>query len=264
MKLDQYFTPAWAAELLVARHFGDLTAGDTVMEPSCGDGRFLMAIPEHVDAFGIDLDPAAAAQAQANSGRQVLVGDVMTINWPRQPTAVIGNPPFQSALVMDLLDRCRQELEFGGRVGFILPVYMFQTAGTVMNLNRCWSISQELIPRNLFDRLTKPLLFATLTKEREPALEGFFLYRERHAIDVLRKHFREMFCGNGARASVWRDTVAAALQICGGQATLQQIYSVVEDNRPTDNKFWRQRIRETAGRHFVRVRPGEFKLPEAA
>lgn len=264
MKLDQFFTPAWAAEMLVARHFGDLTAGDTVLEPTCGDGRFLMAIPEHVDAFGIDLDPAAAAHAVANSGRQVVVGDVRTIGWPRRPTAVVGNPPFQSRMVMDLLDRCRQEMELGGRVGFILPAYMFQTAGTVMGLNKWWSISQELIPRNLFDRLEKPLLFATMTKEREPTLEGFFLYQERHALDTLRKQFRQMFIGNGSRPSVWRETVAAAIQICGGRASLQQIYAVIESNRPTNNRFWRERIRETAARHFHRIQPGTFEIPEAA
>lgn len=37
--LHQYFTPTFAAELLVQRHFADLGSKDCVVEPSCGDGR---------------------------------------------------------------------------------------------------------------------------------------------------------------------------------------------------------------------------------
>jgi hypothetical protein len=50
--LHQYFTPTWAAELLVQRHFADLGPKDCVAEPSCGDGRFLMAIPPEVPPCG--------------------------------------------------------------------------------------------------------------------------------------------------------------------------------------------------------------------
>jgi adenine-specific DNA-methyltransferase len=264
MKLDQYLTPAWAAELLVRRHFTALSASDTVVEMTCGDGRFLMAIPPDVDAYGIEIDPAMAAEAVANSGRQVLVGDFRHVTLPRRPTVVLGNPPFQSALIDDLLDRCYQEMEYGGRVGLLLPVYIFQTAGTVMRYARRWSLGQELIPRNLFDGLTKPLMFATFEKERQTFMSGLFLYSELHALESLRREFRQRFVGNGARANVWRETVAAALTICGGRATLQQLYRCIENNRPTENPWWREKVRQIAGQHFERVAPGEFKMPEAA
>ena len=264
MKLDQYFTPAWAAELLVRRHFPALSASDTVVEMTCGDGRFLMAIPPEVDAYGIEIDPDKAAEAAANSGREVLVGDFRHVTLPRRPTVVVGNPPFQSALVDDLLDRCYQEMEYGGRVGLLLPVYIFQTAGTVMRYARRWSLGQELIPRNLFQGLTKPLMFATFEKERQTVMSGLFLYSELHALESLRKEFRQLFVGNGCRASVWRETIAAALAHLGGEATLEQLYACIENNRPTDNPHWRERIRATAGEHFHRVRPGVFRLQEAA
>lgn len=44
-ELSQYFTPTWAAELLVKNFFPELNANSRVIEPSCGDGRFLMALP---------------------------------------------------------------------------------------------------------------------------------------------------------------------------------------------------------------------------
>ena len=97
--LNQYFTPAWAAELLVQRHFGDLRRGDVVAEPSCGDGRFLMAIPAEVEAFGVEIDPAMATLARSNSCRQVICDDFLHAELPQRPTVVIGNPPYQSELI---------------------------------------------------------------------------------------------------------------------------------------------------------------------
>jgi hypothetical protein len=53
-------TPVWAAEEIVSHYFADLTENDRVVEPSCGIGRFLAALPAHVLALGVDIDPALA------------------------------------------------------------------------------------------------------------------------------------------------------------------------------------------------------------
>lgn len=50
-----------------------------VLEPSAGDGRFLMAVPDHVPAFGVEIDPALAPIAARNSGRQVIQGDFLRL-----------------------------------------------------------------------------------------------------------------------------------------------------------------------------------------
>lgn len=262
--LDQYFTPSWAAELLVARHFSDLDESSTVWEPCAGDGRFLMAVPGHVNAFGTEIDPAAAMQARDNSGRLVLAADFRDVVLPEKPTAIISNPPFRLSLVQQLLDRAAHEMDFGARVGLLLPVYMFQTAATVMNLARTWSIGQELVPRDIYAGLQKPLLWATFTKERDTALTGFYLYQETAALRALRREYRERFIGNGSRANVWRETIAAALQILGGRGTLKQIYGVVENDRPTGNTWWREQIRKQAARWFHRVGQGEYSLEATA
>jgi adenine-specific DNA-methyltransferase len=75
--LNQFFTPSWAAELLVQRNFADLGPQDCVAEPSCGDGRFLMAIPPEVQAYGVEIDPAMAEEARRNSGRPVICDDFL-------------------------------------------------------------------------------------------------------------------------------------------------------------------------------------------
>ena len=104
--LNQYFTPSWAAELLVRRHFSDLSDKDTVLDPSCGDGRFLMAIPRDVDAYGVEIDSAQAEAAVRNTGREVIVGNFLTAKLPRKPTVVLGNPPFVADVIDEFLARC--------------------------------------------------------------------------------------------------------------------------------------------------------------
>ncbi len=260
--LHQNFTPSWAAELLVQRHFGDLGPEDVVVEPTCGDGRFLMAIPSHVQAYGVEIDPEIAGVAVKNSGRQVIVGDFRTVALPCRPTAVIGNPPFIAEIFDGILDRCFEELEYEGCAGFILPVYMFQTASRVVDYQRRWSIAQELIPRNLFERLSFPIMFARFMKQRRTVLSGFFLYDETHAIAGLPEEVRRLMVGNDSTAHCWRDVVGLALRSLGGRATLKEIYAAVENNRPTENPWWREKVRQIAGRHFTRIAPGEFSLGE--
>lgn len=256
--LDQYFTPAWAAELIVARYFSDLSERDTVVEPSCGDGRFLMAIPHQIDAYGVEIDPAVAAVAARNSGREVIVADFIHANLPRRPTVVIGNPPFSIDTVNAMLARCHEDMDYGGRIGFILPVSIFQTANTVISYQRKWSIAQDLIPRNLFDRLRMPLMFARFKKEKQTTSVGLFLYAETQAIESMQKEMRRLMLGNNSTATCWRDIVALALKACGGTATLAQLYICIEGNRPTPNPWWKEKIRQVAGRHFKRIGPGEY------
>ena len=262
--LGQFFTPAWAAELIVARHFADLSPRDTVLEPSCGDGRFLLSIPPEVDAYGVELDPRQAARAAENSGREVIVGDFRSVALPRRPTVVIGNPPFDAEVFDGMLDRCYELLEYGGRAGFLLPVYMFQTSSRVMDYQRRWSLAQELLPRDLFERISMPIMWATFRKERRTVMSGLFLYAERAALAGMHREMRRLMVGNEATAQCWRDVVRLALEACGGRATLQQLYTCIEGNRPSSNPWWREKVRQIAGRHFRRVAIGEYAIKEAA
>lgn len=261
-KLDQYLTPGWAAQMLVQRFFPRLSSSDIVWEPTCGDGRFLLAVPDHVQAFGCEIDPRMAESARANTGREIIVGDCLTADLPYRPTAVIGNPPYSSELVQALLDRCYEELGQDNCVGLVLPVYMFQTASSVVRYHHHWSISYELIPRNLFQGMSKPILFARFAKEAKPKMHGFFLYSE---LDALTKgispKLRGYLIGNLSSAHSWRDAVRAALEACGGSASLTELYNCFETGgRPTSTRFWREKVRQVARKHFKRTAPAEYSL----
>lgn len=260
-RLGQYPTPAWAAEQLVERYFSDLGPDDLVIEPACGPGAFLGAIPTAVPAIGVEIDPIAAELARITTGRLVISGDFCTVDIPLRPTAIIGNPPFKLALVDKFLARAHTLLPEGGRVGFLLPAYAFQTARRVVGYNERWTIAQELIPRNLFDGLRLPLVFALFHKERHRRLLGFALFHETVAIHSMEDGYQAVLArGNGP---IWRRVIEVALQRLGGEASLADIYSELQRNRPTETRWWREKIRQTLRRYadiFVPKGDGRYAL----
>lgn len=261
-ELGQYPTPVWVAEAIVERHFPDLDDSDLVLEPTCGPGPFLNAIPEHIPAFGVEIDPEYAAIARSRTGRTVLEGDIRTIDLPAQPTAIIGNPPFAGAVIDALLDRAWDWLPEEGRIGLILPAFYFKTASKVVGLNQRWSMSQEMIPQNIYPRLRYPLLFTLLSKDRQRTLVGFALYHDADVALSLGKRYRETL--DRGTGSVWRNVVEIALERLGGEAKLQELYREVEHRRPTDNQYWKAKIRQMVQKHCVRTGPATWALPAAA
>lgn len=255
-------TPDWAALELVERYFGDLTSADRVVEPTCGRGAFLRALPSYVPAVGVEIDARLAAEARRLSGREVIVGDFRTADLPFTPTAVIGNPPFQLRAIEGVLERAWELLPDEGRVGFILPCYTLQTPTTVERIAARWSIQQSMLPRTLFHRLSKPLCFALLTKGTRRGLVGFALYHEAAAVARLQARYRALLVeGEG---SVWAAVVRAALEALGGRAELPALYREIEGCRPTTNKFWQEKVRQTLQRIAVRVAAATWALPEQA
>jgi predicted RNA methylase len=244
-ELGQYMTPAWAARELFEAHFSDMGMADCGLEPTCGDGRMLQAIPDHVPAFGFEIDPDLATKARARTGRQVIVGDVLTADLPHRFNFVFGNPPFKSDFMHRLLDRIHTRMEDGCRCGLIVPAYFMQSPSTVVRWNRVWTIHSELLPRTLFPRARLPLIFALFTKDPVPSFRGMRLFLEAYSMEDLNPEFREeMNSGRG----LWRGVVFQALQRLGGRAHLKDIYHVVGRNRPTKNEWWREKVRQTLQR----------------
>lgn len=264
-KLGQYPTPVWVAEALVERHFADLDSGDCVIEPGCGPGAFLSAVPEHVQAIGVEIDALVAREAVANTGRRVLTGDFRTIQLDVQPTVVIGNPPFNMKVIDGFLERSHELLPEGGRVGFILPAYAFQTAGRVAAYAERWSLMQEMIPRNIYPGLSLPLVFAMFSKDRRKTMVGFALYREADDVLSMPQPYRATVGAGGG--PVWRDAVSAALRALGGEADVQSLYSEIGGRRPTRTRFWQEKIRQTLRRyseHFTPIGGARYRLAVAA
>ena len=219
--LSQYMTPAWAAQLLVERHFADLGSADLVLEPACGRGAFLQAVPAEVPAVGVEVDPALAAEAAATTGRRVLIGDFLSLDLALlgRPSLVLGNPPFAARTVEGFIGRAWRLLEDEGRCGFILPAYLAQTPQRVMGWASRWSLWCELLPRTLFPRSRLPLLFVVFRKGRARTLVGFGLYAEARAIENVSPDARMTFAAGRPRVGVGRAVVEATPPSC---ASLQR------------------------------------------
>ena len=112
-QLGAFYTPdqlvATLVDATVTPEFLDARRGRAlrVLDPACGDGRFLAAVAERVrvlgvdaDLHGVDIDPAAVALARANvPGATIELGDALTRSWSWERfDLVIGNPPFLSQL----------------------------------------------------------------------------------------------------------------------------------------------------------------------
>jgi len=258
--LNQYFTPQWAAELIVKHYYPNLGRNDVVFDIGSGDGRFLRALPDEVTAYGFEVDEALAKVAQSTSGREVIVGDVRHAPFPANPTLIIGNPPFELSLVEDVLTRGYECLDYNQEAGFVLPVYFFQTADTLLKFHEKWTIRHDLMPRNMFQNMQKPIMFARFIKERKTTLVGFYLYQETADMLSLRKQFKTLFLGNESSSNVWGEAIDLALLELGGKATLKDIYRAIEGKRPTKTQFWKEAIRKHLQKYYQKLGPALYGL----
>jgi len=262
-ELDQYFTPTWAAEWLVAEFFPDLGPGDFVVDAGCGHGAFLGAVPAGVPAIGVEIDLAAADIARHNTGRPVIAGDFLAVDLPAAPSTIIGNPPFKEAMLDGMLERARAVLRHDGRVGWVLPSYVFQTPSRVLRMADRWSIAHRAaLPRTLYRGLKEPLCFVVFTKDGRRLLQGFCLYREVASVGELPDEYRRVL--DRAPRSAWLRCVTEAMRRLGGRATLQQLYAEIGGSKPTETAWWREKVRQVVQRHFTRVDAGLYCVGEAA
>lgn len=256
--LDQYFTPGWAAQMLLEEVLGKMGAVG-VLEPSCGHGAFLTAIPAHLPAYGVEIDPKAAAIAERNSGRQVLVGDFRTIELPEQEIAlIVGNPPFSSVDLVDaFLMRSHAILPEEGVAAFILPAHHFSTTRRVSRWGERFSLDVQTIPRSLFGRISMPLVWAKFTKTDRRTMVGLLLFAEQAALESMPKEIRRRL----GRPGSWREAIGYVLQELGGVASLRDIYRAIEPRRPTPNQYWKDKVRQCLAESFVRVDETHWRMP---
>lgn len=257
----QYFTPEWAALELVDKFFPNLSCNDLVLEPSCGLGAFLKAIPDEIPAVGVELDPDVAAACRENTGRAIITGDFTSVELPEGITQVVGNPPFAVRTISAFLHRITH-LADCRTCGLLLPAYAVQTHNTVERWRAHWSMRAEIIPRRLFPRLRLPLMFVLFEKNPSRNMVGFALYDQAVQIGKLAGFAKEILCTGMQRKNTWRalvDTVLAEL----GEADLEQIYAAIEPRRPTPNAWWKEKVRQTLQIHCVRVSQGRYRSRNA-
>ncbi len=257
--LDQWFTPFWAAEELVAdalRGIGRVS----ICEPSCGTGSFLAAIPAAYDAFGIDIDPAVIPAAQANSGREILIGDFRTIDLTgRDVQAIMGNPPFGMDVVDGFVDRAHQLLPDDGLLAMILPAFAFQTPSRVVRWMELFSIDVSLIPRTLFPRISQALVWAKYRKGALRRYHGLMLFAEQRDIELMHASARRAAVGPGT----WREVVRGALESSGGTGSLSSIYDRIAPERVAGKANWQAKVRQILQLYFEPIERGRWALKEA-
>lgn len=252
--LDQHFTPFWAAEELVAdalRQMGSVA----VVEPSCGTGSFLAAIPRNCPAFGVDIDPRVIPAAIANSGREVLLGDFRTVDLgERQAELVIGNPPFETEIIDGFLDRAHAILPDGGLVAMILPASVFGS-NRVTRWGGRFSLDVNIIPRRLFGRIRDPLVWAKLRKGAPRTFLGLMLFAEQRDIEEMRPAIRRAL----ERPGTWRSAVRMALEALGGEAALGSIYDMILPERRV-SRHWQPKVRQILQLHHRPIERGRWAL----
>jgi len=140
-QLGQFLTPPETARRLTK----DLTfrRDDTVLEPSFGDGSFILpliekflplydgSLPERLDQvlsrniYGVELDPALHARCLAAIAQRwdycparhhLLCADFFQTAFPAHFDAIVGNPPFGGTIAPELQDKL--DREFGWRNGW--------------------------------------------------------------------------------------------------------------------------------------------------
>lgn len=258
--LGQYVTPIWFAELLFEKYFHHLTPGDLVIDAGTGTGNLLLGIPSNIPAIGIEYDPLLAATAVARTGRNILVGNFRTIPIAHQPTIILSNPPFATSLMEAFLQRSYDLLPLDGQACYILPAYFLQTSQRTMSYINQWSIEVQILPRDIWPRLSHPVVLAFFTKRLKRTLIGLTLFPETAALRALPHRFKHTL--RQATTSVWLAVVQTALDELGGKASLQSLYQLIQRKRPTPNPFWREKIRQVVAQHpaqFQRIRPGYYQ-----
>jgi site-specific DNA-methyltransferase (adenine-specific) len=273
--LEQYQTPLWAAEALTEIFLNELgrrgKKPGRVLEPSCGRGNFLKVLPADCQAYGIEIDPELAWIAQWESSREVAIGDFRTCTLPleetHRPNHLLGNPPFSLPIVREFLARAAEVLDGeGGTCGFLLPAHSLQHPNTVVTLEKTWGITPWLIPRNIFPRISVPLIFALFELGGES--RGLELHRACARIHSLPPWLRNELGGlkdspamAGKPRGAWHRVVTLALQGLGGKAHLSKLYQQIEPMRPTDNRHWREKVRQILQQNFQPLGEGHWACP---
>lgn len=99
-RYGQWATPWWVAAAVTREACRGLPVRPTVVDPACGDGRWLLAAARErpgARLIGVDLDPSAVAAARETCRRagvaaEIVLGDGLSL--PLRADLVVGNPPW--------------------------------------------------------------------------------------------------------------------------------------------------------------------------
>lgn len=118
--LQYYPTPEATVERVLHDIYG--LEGKRVLEPSCGDGRFMDALRKaKAKPYGIEVDANRAAQCRAK-GHNVLTGNFLVTVPTGDFDFVVMNPPFYGKHYAKHVRHAYDFLKPGGMLVAILPI----------------------------------------------------------------------------------------------------------------------------------------------
>jgi SAM-dependent methyltransferase len=185
-RLGAWYTPPELVDVVVDEALRDLWrtgAALRVLDPACGDGRFLAAVAarlgDRCELTGVDIDAEALGAARKGLGRDatLLHANALQRVWSEEPfDLVVGNPPFLSQL-SQLTSRggasphgggvyADAAVEFlalahrlvrpdGGRVALVLPMSVLasrdadpvrRSIGADSAVRSCWWSERSVFP----------------------------------------------------------------------------------------------------------------------
>lgn len=108
-KYEQFFTKSEIAEMCINKLLNYIKLDDfeTILEPACGEGAFVNALPNHKNIVYCDID------AKNKKNNKDFLKDKINI---KQPCLTVGNPPFKLASQF-----FNKAAEFSDIIAFILP-----------------------------------------------------------------------------------------------------------------------------------------------
>lgn len=255
-RTGNYFpTPTWAADLILNNRI-PYNDDSYFLEPTCGDGRWLDVIPQPCRKLGVELR-ADLVQVARTKGHTIIHGNALEVPFPTGITHAIGNPPFEADFIDALLDKLHRTLpNDNGLAAFVLPTYYLQTSVHAYRLAQRWEIDVELIPRDIYPGLSKPLMLTRLWRNKAKRGLGLFLYAETVDMRSMNNAARD-----NADRKTWAQFVLDILEHLGGEATLEQMYRAASSKRPTANPFWQEQLRKVLRKVAINTDRGVYRHP---
>ena len=208
-----FYTPPALVDVCLRRALEAARPGDgktlRLLEPSCGDGAFLAALPPDraIRFTAVEVDPVEARIAKMRPSAPAHDGTVVTasiMDWALEPhdayDVAVGNPPFVRFQFVDPEDRiaatevaARAGLELrgvsnlwvpvllaalttlreGGRFGFVLPAELMTglAASDVRRwlLEECEVLQLDLFPARSFPAVLQEVLVLSGVRARSAA-----------------------------------------------------------------------------------------------
>jgi site-specific DNA-methyltransferase (adenine-specific) len=125
-----------------------------------------------------------------------------------------------------------------------------------------YSITAEIVPRDVFPGFNLPLTVVTFRKDYERRLVGLAFIDETNEWRKMPDEYHAIL--HRSRTNVWVAACERALRQLGRPATVEEIRNVISGARPTQTTHWQAAIRKALQLHFERLERGLYALPNAA